>query len=76
MMDVLVGKIETGSGERVEIYLRTVHGRRVVSFETTVHGEPSNAPGTKFSIADLGKLQPLIMGAVVRAEDEQRGARW
>jgi hypothetical protein len=23
-----------------------------------------------------GKLQPLICGAVVRAEDERRGARW
>lgn len=45
MIDVLVGKFESGLGERVEIYLRTVHGRRVVSFETVVGGEPSNQPG-------------------------------
>jgi hypothetical protein len=76
MMDVLVGKIETGAGERIEIYLRTIHGRRVVSFETTVGGEPSIQPGTRFTVADLGKLQPLIGSAVVRAEDERRGARW
>jgi hypothetical protein len=76
MMDVLVGKIESGPGERVEIYLRTVHGKRVVSFETIVRGEPSNEPGTRFSVADLGKLQPLIGTAIVKAEDEQRGARW
>jgi hypothetical protein len=72
MIDVLVGKIETGLGERVEIYLRTVRGQRVVSLETIVHGEPSNQPGTTFSAADLVKLQPLIGSAVVRAEDERR----
>jgi hypothetical protein len=76
MMDVLVGKIETSPGERVEIYLRTVRGRRVVSFETVSGGEPSNESGTKIGVADLGKLQPLIVSAVVRAEDERRGARW
>jgi hypothetical protein len=76
MMDVLVGKIETGPGERIEIYLRTVRGQRVVSFETIVGGEPSDQPGTRLNVADLGKLQPLIGSAVVRAEDEQRGARW
>lgn len=76
MIDVLVGKFESGPGERVEVYLRTVHGRRVVSFETTIGGEPSNQPGIRFSVADLGKLQPLIGTAVCRAEDEQRGARW
>jgi hypothetical protein len=76
MMDVLVGKIETSPGERLEIYLRTVRGQRVVSFETIVSGEPSDQPGTRLSVADLGKLQPLIGSAVVRAEDERRGARW
>jgi hypothetical protein len=76
MIDALIGKIETGPGERVDIYLRTVHGRRVVSLETIVDGEPSSQPGTRFSVADLGKLQPLIATAVCRAEDEQRGARW
>ena len=76
MMDVLVGKIESGPGERVEVYLRTVHGRRVVSFETVIHGEPSSQPGTRFSVADIGKLQPLIGSAIVRAEDELRGGRW
>jgi hypothetical protein len=75
-LDVLIGKIETRSGERVDIYLRTIQGRRVVSFETMVDGEPSSQPGTRFSVADLGKLQPLIATAVCRAEDEQRGARW
>jgi hypothetical protein len=75
MMDVLVGKFESGPSERVEIYLRSIGARRVVSFETIVHGEPSNQPGTRFSVADIGKLQPLIGSAVVRAEDEQRGAR-
>ena len=76
MIDVLVGKFESGLGERVEVYLRTIHGRRVVTFETIVRGEPSNEPGTRFSVADLGKLQPLIGGAILRGEDEQRGARW
>jgi hypothetical protein len=76
VIDVLVGKVEAGPSERVEVYLRTIHGRRVVSFETIVGGEPSNEPGTRFSVADLGKLQPLIGGAILRAEDEQRGARW
>jgi hypothetical protein len=76
MTDALIGKIETGPGERVDIYLRTIQGRRVVSLETIVHGKPSSEPGTRFSVADLGKLQPLIGTAVVRAEDEQRGARW
>jgi hypothetical protein len=76
MIDVLVGKIETSPGERVEIYLRTVRGRRVVSFETVSGGEPSTESGTKIGVADLGKLQPLIVSAVVRAEDERRGARW
>jgi hypothetical protein len=76
MIDVLVGKIEISPGERVEIYLRTVRGQRVVSFETVSGGEPSNESGTKIAVAHLGKLQPLIMSAVVRAEDEQRGARW
>ena len=74
--DVLIGKIQTSPGECVEIYLRTIHGRRVISLETIVHGEPSSQPGTRFSVADLGKLQPLIATAAVRAEDEQRGARW
>jgi hypothetical protein len=76
MMDVLVGKIETGPGERVEIYLRTVRGQRVVSFETVAGGESSSESGTKIGVAHLGKLLPLIGSAVVRAEDEQRGARW
>jgi hypothetical protein len=76
MIDVLVGKIETSPGERVEIYLRTVRGHRVVSFETVSGGEPSTESGTKIGVADLGKLQPLIARAVVRAEDEQRGVRW
>ena len=76
MMDALIGRIETGPGERVDIYLRTINGRRVVSLETIVHGEPSSQPGTRFSVADLAKLQPLIATAVCRAEDEQRGARW
>jgi hypothetical protein len=76
MIDVLVGKIETSPGERVEIYLRTVCGKRVVSFETVVGGEPSTESGIKLSVVDLGKLQPLIMSAVVRAEDERRGPRW
>jgi hypothetical protein len=76
MMDVLVGKFESGPSERVDIYLRTIHGRRVVSLEMIVHGEPSSQPGIRFSVADLGKLQPLIATAVCRAEDEQRGARW
>jgi hypothetical protein len=47
-----------------------------VSFETVVHGEPSNEPGIKIGVVDLGKLQPLIAGAVCRAEDEQRNPRW
>jgi len=76
MIDVLVGKIEAGPGDRVEIYLRTVRGKRVVSFETITCGEPSTESGIKLSVVDLGKLQPLIARAVVRAEDEQRGARW
>jgi hypothetical protein len=75
-LDVLIGKIETRPGEGVEIYLRTIHGERVVSFETVAHGEPSDQPGTRLRVADLVKLQPLIGSAVVRAEDEQRGARW
>jgi hypothetical protein len=75
-LDVLIGKIETRPGERVEIYLRTIRGERVISLETIAHGEPSDQPGTRLSVADLVKLQPLIGSAVVRAEDEQRGARW
>jgi hypothetical protein len=76
MIDVLVGKFEGLPGEQVEIYLRTVRGLRVVSIETTVGGEPSDEPGVRFNVADLGKLQPLIGTAVVRAHDEQHGARW
>jgi hypothetical protein len=75
-LDVLIGKIETRPGERVEIYLRTIRGERVISFETIMHGEPSDQPGTRLRVGDLVKLQPLIGSAIVRAEDEQRGARW
>jgi hypothetical protein len=74
-LDVLIGKIQTSPGECVEIYLRTIRGERVVSFETVTNGERSEG-STQIGVAHLGRLQPLIMSAVVRAEDEQRGARW
>jgi hypothetical protein len=74
-LDVLIGKIQTSPGECVEIYLRTIRGERVISFETLAHGERAK-DGTQIGVAHLGKLQPLIGSAVVRAEDEQRSARW
>jgi hypothetical protein len=61
MIDVLVGKIEISPGERIEIYLRTVRGQRVVSFETVSGGEASSESGTKIAVAHLGKLQPLLV---------------
>jgi hypothetical protein len=76
MMDVLVGSIDGAPGERFSVYLRTVRGRRVVSFEVSGKGNEMPDSVMQLSVADLGKLQPLICGAVVRAEDEQRGARW
>jgi hypothetical protein len=76
MMDVLVGSIDSASGERFSIYLRTVCGRRVVSFEVSGKGNEMPDNVTQLSVAELGKLQPLICGAVVRVEDERRGARW
>jgi hypothetical protein len=75
-MDVLVGSIDSSPGERFSVYLRTVRGRRMVSFEVSGIGNEIPDNVTELSVADLGKLQPLICGAVVRAEDERRGARW
>ena len=75
MMDVLVGTIDCASGERFSVYLRSVRGRRVISFEVSGRGNEVPDGVTQLSVADLGKLQPLLCGAIVRAEDERRGAR-
>jgi hypothetical protein len=75
MMDVLVGSIDCAPGERFSVYLRTVRGRRVVSFEISGIGNERPDSVTQLGVAELDKLQPLICGAVVRAEDERRGAR-
>lgn len=76
MTDVLVGTIDGVPGEHFAVYLRTVRGKRVASFEVSGDGDEAANHVTQLSVSELAKLQPLIVGAIVRAEDERRGPRW